>query len=75
MKVIAFIKDSLFINGVIAFDVETGNELEIRAKSVVNATGVFADDLLQMDDKSNRKMISVSQGVHVVLDKKISFIR
>ncbi len=70
MKVTAFTKNLSTINGVIALDVEAGNNFEIRARSVVNATGVFADDLLQMDDPGYRKMICVSQGVHVVLDKK-----
>lgn len=70
MKVIGLTKSSSTINGVIASDVETGNKFEIRARSVVNATGVFADDLLQMDDPGYRKMICVSQGVHVVIDKK-----
>jgi glycerol-3-phosphate dehydrogenase len=38
--------------------------------AVVNATGVFADDILQMDKAGAEKTIQVSQGTHVVLDKK-----
>lgn len=70
MKVTGLIKNSSTINGVSAFDVESGNFFEIMAKAVVNATGVFVDDILQMDDPFFRKIISVSQGVHLVLDKK-----
>lgn len=42
---------------------------ELEAKTVVNATGVFSNEILQMDKKTNRKFIVPSQGVHLVLDK------
>lgn len=40
----------------------------LRAKMTVNATGVFADKILQMDQPDSRKMIQPSQGIHLVLD-------
>jgi glycerol-3-phosphate dehydrogenase len=40
----------------------------IQAKMVVNATGVFADKILQMDNPEARKMIQPSQGIHLVMD-------
>ena len=55
--------------GVRARDGETGREFEIRARSVVNATGVFADQILQMDEPHARPLITPSQGIHVVLDR------
>lgn len=58
------------IEGAIIEDRETAKTYSIRAKAVVNATGVFVDDILQMDNAAMRKSIRVSQGVHVVLDKK-----
>ncbi|OYU56477.1 MAG: FAD-dependent oxidoreductase [Chitinophagaceae bacterium BSSC1] len=57
------------ISGVTIKDMETGITYPIQAKSVVNATGVFADAILQMDNPQNRKTLSVSQGIHLVLDK------
>ena len=42
--------------------------VEIKAKMVVNATGVFADKVLQMDQPEARKTIQPSQGIHLVLD-------
>jgi glycerol-3-phosphate dehydrogenase len=56
--------------GVIAEDKETLVSYKISAKAVVNATGVFVDDILEMDNAAAPKTICVSQGVHVVLDKK-----
>jgi glycerol-3-phosphate dehydrogenase len=58
------------IEGVTAQDKETSVNYKIKAKAVVNATGVFVDDILEMDNASAPKSICVSQGVHVVLDKK-----
>jgi glycerol-3-phosphate dehydrogenase len=58
------------IEGVIAHDVEKAINYDIRGKAVINATGVFVDDILHMDNPSVPKTICVSQGVHLVLDKK-----
>lgn len=56
--------------GVCAFDVETGEGLEIRAKVVVNATGIFADALKKMDDPLATPSLTPSQGVHLVLPRE-----
>lgn len=57
------------VNGVKARDLETGAEYELNAKVVINATGVFVNDLLQMDKPAQDPLVRPSQGVHVVLDK------
>lgn len=57
------------INGVYASDLIEKNKLEIKAKMVVNATGVFADKILQMDQPKAPKSIQPSQGIHLVFDK------
>ncbi len=71
IKVTGLLKDeNQKINGAIIKDVESGEIYNINAKAVVNATGVFVDAILQMDNPSGKKTICVSQGVHLVLDKK-----
>ncbi|QNK76491.1 glycerol-3-phosphate dehydrogenase/oxidase [Winogradskyella sp. PAMC22761] len=57
------------ITGVKALDEVDGTSFEIKGKQVVNATGVFADDVLQMDKPGAEKTIAPSQGVHLMLDK------
>ncbi|MEX0988621.1 MAG: glycerol-3-phosphate dehydrogenase/oxidase [Bacteroidales bacterium] len=57
------------ISGVVAKDAVTGNNYVIRGKTVINATGVWADEIMEMDTPDHRKSIRPSQGVHVVLDK------
>jgi glycerol-3-phosphate dehydrogenase len=39
------------------------------AKVVINATGVFTDNILQMDQPGSETVIAPSQGVHIILDK------
>lgn len=57
------------ISGVTATDLETGIKYQLKAKVVINATGVFVDDLLQMDIPGKKAIVRPSQGVHVVLDR------
>ncbi|MEO6219886.1 MAG: glycerol-3-phosphate dehydrogenase/oxidase [Ginsengibacter sp.] len=70
MKVKSLLKENEIVSGVIVTDVESGNNFNIKAKSIVNATGVFVDDIIQMDAPKSKKNISVSQGVHIVLDRR-----
>ncbi|MGB8190839.1 MAG: glycerol-3-phosphate dehydrogenase/oxidase [Chitinophagaceae bacterium] len=71
MKVTGLLKNEAGkINGAVVEDKETMLTYNVKAKAVVNATGVFVDDILQMDNAKAPKSICVSQGVHVVLDKK-----
>jgi glycerol-3-phosphate dehydrogenase len=71
MKVNGLLKDDQQqIAGVIARDVESGEEYRIKAKAVVNATGVFVDDILHMDNPAAAKSITASQGVHLVFDRE-----
>lgn len=57
------------VNGVIAEDAETKIVYNINCKVVINATGVFTDDILKMDDKEAKNLVRPSQGIHLVLDK------
>uniref|UniRef100_A0A8C7L5H9 Glycerol-3-phosphate dehydrogenase, mitochondrial n=1 Tax=Oncorhynchus kisutch TaxID=8019 RepID=A0A8C7L5H9_ONCKI len=48
-------------------DVITGNEFDVRAKCVINATGPFTDSLRKMDDGKNTNICQPSAGVHIVI--------
>jgi len=69
-KVIQLLKDGELINGVLAQDEETGEEIEIKSKTVINATGVFADEILQLDEPDKKDMITPSQGIHLILNRE-----
>ncbi|OQY02555.1 MAG: FAD-dependent oxidoreductase [Bacteroidetes bacterium 4572_117] len=69
-KVTSLLKDNDgMISGVMAKDMESGEEFMIKSKAVINATGVFVDDILKMNDPEAKKIVRPSQGVHIILDK------
>ncbi len=53
-----------------ARDNESGRELEIRAKVVINATGPYCDTMRRLDDPASAPLIAPSQGVHLVLPRE-----
>ncbi|HEY4336396.1 MAG TPA: FAD-dependent oxidoreductase [Puia sp.] len=57
------------VAGVVAKDLETGGEYVLRSRTVVNATGVFVDDILKMDDPGAEPTLRPSQGVHLMFNK------
>jgi len=64
-----FTKDGTgMISGVVLEDVLTGSSYTVKARSVINAAGVFADDVVQLDDPEDGVHLLPSQGVHVVVD-------
>ena len=69
-KVNGIIKESGKIRGITVNDAETGEMYEVKSKTVINATGVFVDDILKMDEPASGKTVRPSQGVHVVVNKK-----
>jgi glycerol-3-phosphate dehydrogenase len=57
------------LNGVIAKDIETNISYNLKAKVIFNATGVFTDEILQMDNAAAKNIVRPSQGIHLVLDE------
>lgn len=70
MPVIDFLKSGSRLSGVRALDRETGEEMELRAKSVINATGVFSDRIRKLANPESRPLLQMSQGTHIVLDRE-----
>ncbi len=70
MCVTDLIKNKIgIVSGVEVIDVESGETFTLQAKSVVNATGVFVDEIMHMDDPDAAPLVRPSQGVHIILDK------
>jgi glycerol-3-phosphate dehydrogenase len=67
MRVTGLLKAGGMVAGVTAEDRESGEQHEIRARVVINATGVFTDQILRMDDPGATPTITLSQGTHLVL--------
>jgi glycerol-3-phosphate dehydrogenase len=70
-RVAGFIKNSEGkISGIRAIDQVKGREIILKTRVVVNATGVFADEISKLDEPSSKVTIRPSQGVHIVLPGK-----
>lgn len=70
MPVTSLTKDADgIVDGVHVTDEISTISHKIKAKAVINATGVFADDILQMDKPGTSRSIMPSQGAHLVLDQ------
>jgi glycerol-3-phosphate dehydrogenase len=70
IKVTGLLKSKDLINGVAATDMESGVSYKINARVVINATGIFADSIIHMDQENTPQLVKPAQGVHIVLDKK-----
>ncbi len=57
------------LTGVRARDAETGEEFELEARAVVNATGIYVDRVRRMDDPDAPAIVIPSRGTHLVLDQ------
>lgn len=62
-----------FANGIIAVDRESGERLPAPARVVVNAAGIFADEVRRLADSSIDGLVAPSQGIHLVFER--SFLR
>ncbi|SIS97968.1 glycerol-3-phosphate dehydrogenase [Chryseobacterium ureilyticum] len=74
VKVVNLLKDDNDkIIGVVAEDQFSKQQYQLYAKVVINATGVFTNDILNMNNPKHGKLVVPSQGIHLVLDK--SFLK
>ncbi len=66
----SLLKKQQNVCGVFVKDQLTGKEYEVKSRVVINATGVFTDRILSMDNPEHESLISPSQGIHLVVDKE-----
>lgn len=68
--VTGLLKKDNIITGVTVNDTISNHDYTINAKVVINATGVFTDHIMQLDDAAHEPIITASQGIHIVVDKE-----
>jgi glycerol-3-phosphate dehydrogenase len=68
-QVTGFLREGERVTGVRATDLETGTEVEIRAQQVVNATGVWTDEIQEMVGGRGTINVRASKGVHLVVPR------
>lgn len=69
-KVTGLVKQDTKITGVKLVDEIEHRQFEIKCKVVINAAGIFTDEVLKMDDAASKNIILPSQGIHLVFNKK-----
>ena len=67
LRATAFVYDGPRIVGVRARDREAGQEFTIAARAVVNATGIFVDDVRRLDAADAPALLAQSRGSHIVV--------
>jgi glycerol-3-phosphate dehydrogenase len=66
-QVIGFLREADRVSGVRVRDVEDGRETDVRAHAVINATGVWTDELQRLAGSRGRFRVRASKGVHIVV--------
>jgi len=70
----ALIHEQGKVAGFVCEDAASGRQFTVRARAVVNATGVWVDALRQMDGEAIgrpvKPIVAPSQGVHIVVDRE-----
>lgn len=62
-------EENFKIRGVKVYDVLNGNEIEVFGKYIVNATGIWVDEIRKLDDPKADKRLHITKGVHIVVSK------
>ncbi len=68
-RVQAFLREGERVTGARVVDLETGTEFDVRAKQVINATGVWTDETQQLADTRGQFHVRASKGVHLVVPR------
>ncbi|WP_457629723.1 FAD-dependent oxidoreductase [Oceanithermus sp.] len=72
VEVTGLVKEGGRVRGAVVHDRLGGASFEVRAGTVVNATGPFTDTIRRMDDPDATPMVVTSSGVHIILPGRFS---
>ena len=71
IEVTELIKENGRVSGVACIDRHGRKALKLKAKAVINATGVFSDRLRENNDPNSKPFIRASQGAHIVVSQDL----
>ena len=69
VKVTGFLREGERVVGVTARDLEHGRDFEVRARVVINAAGVWTDEIQEMVGGRGALHVQASKGVHIVVPR------
>jgi len=68
-RVTSFVREGEKVVGAVARDLESGQEIRIRATATINAAGVWTDEIQQMIGGKGQFRVRASKGVHIVVPR------
>ena len=68
-QVVGFLREGERVTGVRVRDLEAGDEFDVRARQVVNATGVWTDDIQELVGGRGQFQVRASKGIHLVVPR------
>ncbi|ADG77639.1 glycerol-3-phosphate dehydrogenase/oxidase [Tsukamurella paurometabola] len=68
-QVVDFLREADRVSGVLVRDSETGATTEVRSTVVINATGVWTDELQALSHQKGRFRVRASKGVHILVPR------
>jgi glycerol-3-phosphate dehydrogenase len=68
-RVVGFLREGERVTGVRVRDLEHDREFDVRARQVINATGVWTDDTQAMLGERGQFKVRASKGIHIVVPR------
>ena len=68
-RVISLLREGERVTGAVVHDLESGRELQVRARQVVNATGVWTDETQGLAGERGQFHVRASKGIHLVVPR------
>ncbi|SDB80730.1 glycerol-3-phosphate dehydrogenase [Raineyella antarctica] len=70
-RVVRLVRNGQLVTGAVLRDLETGEERTVRARHVINATGVWTDEVEKLAGTPGKgPKVLASKGVHIVVPKE-----
>jgi glycerol-3-phosphate dehydrogenase len=68
-RVVGFLREDDRVVGARVRDLESGHEFDVRAREVINAAGVWTDEIQKMVGGRGQFQVRASKGVHLVVPR------
>ncbi|MGH3358933.1 MAG: glycerol-3-phosphate dehydrogenase/oxidase, partial [Nocardioidaceae bacterium] len=68
-RVVSLLREGERVTGARVHDLESDNEFEVRARQVVNATGVWTDETQALANERGQFHVRASKGIHLVVPR------
>ncbi len=69
-QVTGFTRANGKLNGAVVCDVLTGQEVTVLARHIINATGVFAEQVAALTGDESKATVEPSKGIHLVVARE-----